>query len=116
MRGAVSNDRPYRNRRDFIATLAGAAVTAARRACAAAWPRTYRLGDIFPVGRETPGIVAFFDEMRTFGFVEGQNLTVLPNGFNVRNDELADQTDALVKAAPDAIISGPDNYTRVCNS
>ena len=71
------------------------------------------MGALIPVGRQTPGIVAFFDEMRLFGFAEGQNLAVLPNGFGVRNDELAGRAEALVKAAPDVIISGPDNYTRV---
>jgi putative tryptophan/tyrosine transport system substrate-binding protein len=100
-------------RREFITVFGGAA---------AAWPlgaraqepgRTYRLGAVIPVGRQAPAIMAFFDEMRLFGFVEGQNLTVLPNGFDVRNDELAERADAVVKAAPDAIISGPDNYTRV---
>jgi putative ABC transport system substrate-binding protein len=99
-------------RREFITLLGGAA----------AWPlaaqsqeagRVYRLGAMIPVGRETPAIVAFFDEMRFFGFVEGKNLAVLPNGFGVRNDELAERAKALVDAAPDVIMSGPDNYTRV---
>jgi putative ABC transport system substrate-binding protein len=89
---------------------------------AAAWPvvargqeadRVYRLGAIIPVGRETAAIVAFFDEMRLFGFVEGKNLSVVPNGFGIRNDELAERAKALVNAAPDVIVSGPDNYTRV---
>ena len=37
---------------------------------------------------------------------------MLPNGFDVRNDQLTERAEALVKAAPDAIVSGPDNYTR----
>ena len=89
---------------------------------AAAWPlaaraqepgRVYRLGAMIPAGRQTPAVVAFFDEMRLFGFIESQNLSVLPNGFGVRNDELVERAEALIKAAPDVIISGPDNYTRV---
>jgi putative ABC transport system substrate-binding protein len=98
--------------RQFIALLGGAAASplAAR---AQESGRFYRLGAMIPVGRETPGIVAFFDEMRQFGFIEGQNLAVLPNGFGVRNDELAERAEALVKGAPDVIVSGPDNYTRV---
>jgi hypothetical protein len=100
-------------RREVITLLGGAA---------AAWPlasraqeatRVYTLGAIIPVGRNTPAIEAFFDEMRLFGFIEGKNLAVLPNGFGVRNDELAERAKALVDAAPDVIISGPDNYTRV---
>jgi putative ABC transport system substrate-binding protein len=100
-------------RREFMALLGGAAV---------AWPvalraqepgRVYRLGAIIPAGRDSSAVIAFFDEMRLFGFIEGQNLIVLPNGFGVRNDELVERAEALIKAAPDAIISGPDNYTRV---
>jgi putative tryptophan/tyrosine transport system substrate-binding protein len=90
-------------RREFISLLGGAA----------AWPfdvraqepgRVHRLGAIIPVGCQAPAIVAFFDEMRLFGFTEGQNLVVLPNGFGVRNDELVERAEALVKAAPDVII------------
>ena len=98
------------HRRDFITLIAVAAVPLAARAQEAG--RIYRMGALIPVGRQTPGVVAFFDEMRLFGFIEGQNLAVLPNGFGVRNDELAERAEALVKAAPDVIISGPDNYTR----
>jgi putative ABC transport system substrate-binding protein len=99
-------------RREFITLLGGAA----------AWPlaaraqesgRVYRLGAMIPAGRQTPAVIAFFDEMRLFGFIENQNLIVLPNGFGVRNDELVERAEALIKAAPDVIISGPDNYTRV---
>ena len=62
-------------RREFMSVLGGAA----------AWPlaaraqqpgRTYRLGFLIPSGRETPGVLAFFDELRLNGFIEGQNLTV----------------------------------------
>jgi putative tryptophan/tyrosine transport system substrate-binding protein len=99
-------------RREFIALLGSAAAAWPRMARAQEPGRTYRLGAMIPVERQTPGAAAFFDEMRVFGFVEGQNLTVLPSGFGVRNDELAERAEVLVKAAPDAIISGPDNYTR----
>jgi ABC-type uncharacterized transport system substrate-binding protein len=102
-------------RRDFITLLGGAAASAARplRLGAQEPGRTYRLGAMVPVGREHPAVAAFFHELRLFGFIEGQNLTVVPGGFNVGNEQLAEHAAALVKAAPDAIISGPDNYTRV---
>jgi putative tryptophan/tyrosine transport system substrate-binding protein len=67
-------------RRKFLAALGSAA----------AWPlaargqeagRTYRLGFLTQVGRNTPGIVAFFDELRGHGFVEGGNLSMIPGGF-----------------------------------
>src|SRR5262245_7821053 len=83
------------NRRGFAALVAGAGL-APLAAAAQERGRVYRLGAMIPVGRETPGIMAFFDEMRLFGFVDGQNLAVLANGFGVRNDELAERAEALV--------------------
>ena len=99
-------------RREFIAALGGAA---------AAWPlvgraqepgRIYRLGFFVPAGRQSPVIVAFFDELRRNGFIEGQNLVVIPGGFDAGDDQIAGQTAALAKAAPDAIISGGILITR----
>jgi putative ABC transport system substrate-binding protein len=98
-------------RRTFITLLGGAA----------AWPfaahpqeagRTYRLGFMVPLSPDAPGVVAFFDELRFAGFIEGQNLIVVPGGFDVRDERFAERAAALVKAAPDAIVSGPDLTTR----
>ena len=95
-------------RREFI-TLLGVA--------AAAWPlaakaqdlnRIYRLGFLTQVRRNTPGIVAFFDELRVNGFVEGQNVSVVPGGFDVPIARFAEVAEAMVKAAPDAIVAGPE--------
>ena len=94
-------------RRAFIRLLGGAA----------AWPlaaraqdlsRSYRLGFLTQVRRNTPGIVAFFDELRVNGFIEGQNLGVVPGGFDVPVERLAEVAEAVVKAAPDAIVAGPE--------
>jgi putative ABC transport system substrate-binding protein len=63
---------------------------------------------LIPTSRQTPAVAAFFDELRLNGFIEGQNLTVVPGGFDVRNEELAERAAALVKAAPDAIVAGPE--------
>ena len=58
------------NRRDFITMFGGAA----------AWPlaagaqvagRSYRLGMLTGVGRDTPHVGAMFDELQRAGFVEG---------------------------------------------
>ena len=89
-------------RRDFISMVGGAA----------AWPlgahaqergRTYRLGILAPSGREAPPIVAFFDELHRSGFIEGQNLTVIPGGLGISADQNSELSTALVRAAPDAI-------------
>ena len=94
-------------RRAFITFLGGAAV----------WPlaahaqepgRTYRLGFLIPSPRDSAPALALFDEMRLHGFVEGQNLLVIPGGFDVPNDKVAERAAALVKAAPDVIIAGPE--------
>jgi putative tryptophan/tyrosine transport system substrate-binding protein len=95
-------------RREFIALLSGAAV---------AWPlavrgqelgRTYRLGFLLPTARQSPVVQALFDELRLNGFVEGKNLAVIPGGFESIDDNLAERAAALVNAAPDAIVAGPE--------
>jgi putative ABC transport system substrate-binding protein len=95
------------NRRSFIALIGGTA----------AWPlaargqeagRTYRLGFLTQVGRNTPGIVAFFDELRAHGFVEGRNLSMIPGGFGVAIERIGEVAETMVKAAPDAIVAGPE--------
>jgi putative ABC transport system substrate-binding protein len=94
-------------RREFITLLGGAV---------AGWPlvargqepgRTYRLGIMIPAPRESPPVTAFFDELRRNGFVEGQNLTVV-GGFENIDDHLTERAAALVNAAPDAILAGPE--------
>jgi putative ABC transport system substrate-binding protein len=62
-------------RREFIA-LTGAGVTWPFAALAQQPGRTYRLGCLLPLTRDAPVNVAFFDEFRRRGFIEGQNLTV----------------------------------------
>src|ERR1700736_3269639 len=94
-------------RRELITLLGGAA----------AWPlaaraedvgRNYRLGFLTQVGRNTPGIVAFFDELRAHGFVEGRNLSMIPGGFGVAIERIGEVAETMVKAAPDAIVAGPE--------
>ena len=40
------------------------------------------------------------------GFIEGQNLEVIPGGLDIRNEQVAEQVATILKAAPDAIVSG----------
>src|ERR1700694_2330091 len=94
-------------RREFMA-LIGAAATWPRPAGAQETGRTYRLGFLIPAGRETLAISALFDELRLNGFIEGQNLTIVWGDFAASKDELAERAAALVKAAPDAILAGPE--------
>ena len=99
-------------RREFI-TLLGSA--------AAAWPqatraqeagRIYRLGIMTGAARAATRMVAFFDELKLFGFVEGQNLKIVVGGFDLRDDQLAEVAATLVNAAPDAIFCVSDAATR----
>jgi putative ABC transport system substrate-binding protein len=98
-------------RRELLALLGSAAV-APFVARAQEPGRTYRLGALIPAPRNDDGIVAFFDELRQHGYVEGSNLNVLPGGFDVQREQIAAKVAAIVKAAPDVIVSGPDRYTR----
>jgi putative ABC transport system substrate-binding protein len=94
-------------RRTFLAILGGA--VAGPLAVRAQQPgRTYRIGFVVPVARDAPAIVAFLDELRLRGFIEGQNLVILPGGFEVRNEQIAELVAAMVRTAPDAILSGGD--------
>jgi putative ABC transport system substrate-binding protein len=95
-------------RRTSITLLGGAAasVVAPLQLDAQVPGRTYRLGVLIPSARQTPPVVAFFDELRLNGFVEGQNLKVILGGFDIRNEQVAEQVAAILKAAPDAIVSG----------
>ena len=93
-------------RRTFIAGVGGTVLLAPRSIFAQQPGRTYRLGAVIPSGRQTPPIVALFDELRLNGFIEGHNLEVLPDGFAIRNEQMPAQAAAMVKAAPDVIISG----------
>jgi putative tryptophan/tyrosine transport system substrate-binding protein len=91
-------------RRDFINGIAGFTV----------WPlaakaqepgRTYRIGFLTPVGRES--YATLFDELRLNGFVEGQNLLVIPGSFSVPNDQMAAVAASIIAASPDVIVGGP---------
>jgi putative tryptophan/tyrosine transport system substrate-binding protein len=98
-------------RREFIAGLA----------CSVAWRttadaqqtgRSYRIGFLNPSGRHAPPTVAFLDELRLNGFIEGQNLEIIPAGFDLRGLQAAEMATTIVKAAPDVIYSGGEVATR----
>ena len=100
-------------RRDFITLLGGGA--------AAAWPlaawaqqagRTYRLGCLFPPPRDNPPNMAFFDELRRGGFIEGQNLTVEYRAYGQHVDLFPQYAVELVKARVDVIAVSGDETAR----
>ena len=98
------------NRREFIAFVSAAAtlLLAARAQDAG---RIYRLGFVIPAARGSGAVDAMFDEFRRSGFVEGQNLTVIGR-FGVATEQIAEAVSEIVSAAPDAIVAGPELYTR----
>jgi putative ABC transport system substrate-binding protein len=98
-------------RRTFIAALGSAA----------AWPlvargqepqRVYRLGVLNGAPRDAPRIEAFFDELRSLGFVEGQNLKVDAGGFGLRTEQFHEAAAALARSPPDVVFGGGDAALR----
>jgi putative tryptophan/tyrosine transport system substrate-binding protein len=92
-------------RRKFITLLGGAAVAWPMAVRAQTPGRTYRIGYLTASPRGGPATLAFVDELRLAGFIEGQNLNVLVYGVGVEDSRLATEAAALVKAAPDAIFA-----------
>jgi len=102
-------------RREFITLLGGAA----------AWPlaaraqevgRTYRLGFVLPIGRQTPPVVAFFDELRLNGFIEGKNIATIAGSFGLEGSTPAERAATVVKGAPDLIVAGGPLNTRAAQN
>ncbi len=56
-------------------------------------------------------MVAFFDELKVFGFVEEQNLKTVVGGFDLRDDQFAEVAATLAKAAPDVVFCVSDAAT-----
>jgi putative ABC transport system substrate-binding protein len=98
-------------RREFIA-LAGAGVTWPFTTLAQQAGRTYRLGSLFPTPRSNPNFIAFFEGMRQYGFVEGQNLLDDPNGYELRIEQFAGHASEIVKQGVDLIVCAGDDAVR----
>src|SRR5262245_62786599 len=106
-RGRVSDMK----RREFITLVGGA--TAWPLAARAQQPgRVYRRGISLPAARDEPAILAFFDQLRIEGFIEGSNLEVLPGGFRVGNDQVEQLVPTIIRMTPDVIVTGGDLATR----
>ena len=94
-------------RREFIA-LAGASVAWPFAAMAQEPGRTYRLGLLQAAPRDVPGLRAFFDGLRSFGFIEGQNLIVDYHDYGAQPDLISKFAADLVNARVDAIQAAGD--------
>jgi putative ABC transport system substrate-binding protein len=92
-------------RREFITLLGGtaASVSTPLPLCAQEAGRIYRIGFVSGPAREDTVFIAFFEELRGLGFIEGQNLTVIAGGFGLRNEQFTQAAAEIAKAAPDAI-------------
>jgi putative ABC transport system substrate-binding protein len=96
-------------RRRFITLITGVAgilVPTLMRAQEAG--RTYHIGVISRSPRMAVNYVAFFDELRRLGFVEGQNLAVDARGFAARSEQFPELAAALVNSGVDALVCGGD--------
>src|SRR5271170_4834387 len=100
--GPPSEDRAMR-RREFI-TLIGSAVAVpllrAPFARAQEPGRIYRLAVMTGTPRQAPRMVAFFDELKTLGFVEGQNLKIVAGGFELRNGSVCGRRGDVTQVRP----------------
>ena len=78
VRGALSNERPYRDRRQFI-TLLGGAASAWSLAARAQQPRKRPivgfLGDSTPLG-ESERAAAFAWRLHDLGWIEGRTIAI----------------------------------------
>jgi putative tryptophan/tyrosine transport system substrate-binding protein len=92
-------------RREFIA-LMGASVTWPFAALAQQAGRTYRVGGLSGA-RNSPPLVAMFDELRRLGFIEGQNLIIDWRSYGLHIERIPEFAAELVKSKVDVIyVSG----------
>jgi putative tryptophan/tyrosine transport system substrate-binding protein len=94
-------------RREFIA-LMGASVAWPFAATAQEPGRTYRLGGVSSVPRNSPPFFAMVDELRRLDFIEGQNLIVDWRAYALHFDLIPEFAAELVKAHVDVIYVGGD--------
>jgi putative ABC transport system substrate-binding protein len=98
-------------RREFISLVGGATLAWSLGARAQEPGRVYRLALVLPVGRDEPASVAFLNELRTQGFVEGKNLVIV-GGLPTSNEQAAAVVPLILQASPDAITTGGDFIAR----
>ncbi|HUB97156.1 MAG TPA: ABC transporter substrate-binding protein [Stellaceae bacterium] len=96
-------------RREILALLASLAIARSDRVRAQQAGRVYRVAFLAPFPRNHPFWSIWFDELRRYGFVEGQNLAVDPRGFGVPVANYDAVAATLVANNPDVIVPlGPE--------
>jgi putative tryptophan/tyrosine transport system substrate-binding protein len=98
-------------RREFITAL-GVAATWPFAARAQQAGRTYRLGALVGHPRDVPVNVAFLEEFRRHGFIEGQNLAVEWRAFGKDLDRVSQYAAELTSARVDVIATAGEEATR----
>jgi putative tryptophan/tyrosine transport system substrate-binding protein len=99
-------------RRDFITILGGASATLPFAAVAQQAGRTYRLGALMGHPRDVPVNVAFLEQFRPYGFIEGQNLAVQWLVFGKDLGLIPQHAAELVSARVDVIATAGEEATR----
>jgi putative ABC transport system substrate-binding protein len=73
---------------------------------------TYRIGSLHQAPAGAPHHIAFYDELRLLGFVEGQNLAVDRQGYGLKVEDLAAHASVLAKSPIDVVLCGGDAAIR----
>jgi putative ABC transport system substrate-binding protein len=98
-------------RREFIA-LTGASVVWPFAAMAQEPGRTYHVGGLSAIPRNATVIAAMFDELRRFGFIEGQNLTIDWRQYTLHFALISEFAAELVKSKVDVVYASGDAAIR----
>jgi putative tryptophan/tyrosine transport system substrate-binding protein len=107
-RGALSNGRPYRNRREFITVVGGAAV---------AWPlgvRAQQPGKLPTIGflgagrlsSWSPWVAAFVRRLGELGWIDGRTIAIEYRWAQGQSERFADIAAEFVKLKVDVIVTG----------
>jgi putative ABC transport system substrate-binding protein len=93
------------DRRHLIAGAGAALLAPPPASLAQTSVKVYRVGvfDYGPVSPQHPNAVAFFDELRRRGYVQGQNLVVERRDAGNQPDRLAEVAREMVAWKPDVI-------------
>src|ERR687884_230215 len=99
-------------RREFLARAAAIIPWLSWPASSQEQGRMYRVGVLANAPRTAPHWLAFFDELRSRGFVEPANLTVI-DGYNMSPERANALASKMIEAQPDAILTGGAALTRM---